>query len=146
MYAATMANRGTLLRPTLVHALADGAGHVLSTTRPDPVRDVPVSPDNLDVLRAAMGQCMTGPWGTAAIARSLGYRWDGGCKTGTAQFGGTGVDLPSHAWFISFAPYANSDIASATLLENGGFGEYTAEPVAMKVLTWYMNHRQAVQG
>lgn len=138
MYAATMANGGTLLRPTLVHQITDSSGKVVREAEPHVVREVDASPDNIQVLRQGMNQCLNGPWGTAAIARSEGFHWDGGCKTGTAQFGGSGVDLPSHAWFIDFAPYNSPRYASATILENGGFGEYTAEPASIPVLNYFL--------
>jgi len=145
MYAAALGNGGSLLRPTLVHQVTDGAGRVLSVSHRQVVRQVPVEPQNLDLLREGMHQSLTGPWGTAAIARSLGYHWDGGCKTGTAQYGGTGVDLPSHAWFIDFAPFENPDFASSTILEGAGFGEYVAEPVAINFANYYFNHRDQVR-
>jgi penicillin-binding protein 2 len=141
MYAAALGNGGNLLRPTLVHEVTDGAGKVLRTSSPETVRQVPVDPQNLELLRGGMHQSLTGSWGTAAIARSLGFKWDGGCKTGTAQYGGTGVDLPSHAWFIDFAPYDNPEFASATILEGAGFGEYVAEPVAVNFMNYYYAHR-----
>lgn len=144
MYAAALGNGGTLLRPTLVHEVADGAGKVLQRSTPITVRQVPVDPGNLELLRSGMHESLTGVWGTAAIARSLGFKWDGGCKTGTAQFGGTGVDLPSHAWFIDFAPYADPEFASATILEGAGFGEYVAEPVAVRFMDYYHDHRAEI--
>jgi penicillin-binding protein 2 len=144
MYAATLGNGGTLLRPTLVHQVTDGAGKVLQRSTPITVRQVPVDPANLELVRTGMHQSLTGSWGTAAIARSLGFKWDGGCKTGTAQFGGTGVDLPSHAWFIDFAPYVDPEFASATILEGAGFGEYVAEPVAVQFMNYYYDHRAAI--
>jgi len=144
MYAAALGNGGALLRPTLVHQVADGAGKVLSTSHPDIVRQVSVDAQNLELLRSGMHQSLTGSWGTAAIARSLGFKWDGGCKTGTAQFGGSGADLPSHAWFIDFAPYQNPEFASATILEGAGFGEYVAEPVAIGYLNYYYAHRTEI--
>ena len=145
MYAAALGNGGSLLRPTLVHQVTDGAGRVLSVSHRQVVRQVPVEPQNLDLLREGMHQSLTGPWGTAAIARSLGYHWDGGCKTGTAQYGGTGVDLPSHAWFIDFAPFNDPEFASSTILEGAGFGEFVAEPVAINFANWYFNHRDQVR-
>jgi penicillin-binding protein 2 len=144
MYAAALGNGGTLLRPTLIHEVADGAGKVLSTVHPEVVRQVPVDPANLELLRSGMHQSLTGTWGTAAIARSLGFKWDGGAKTGTAQYGGSGVDLPSHAWFIDFAPYQDPEFASATILEGAGFGEYVAEPVAIGFLNYYYVHRAEI--
>jgi penicillin-binding protein A len=54
-------------------------------------------------------------------------------KTGTAELAGA----PSHAWFIGFAPYAESPqaqpgqrIAFAILAENGRYGGTAAAPVA----------------
>jgi penicillin-binding protein 2 len=140
MYAAALGNGGTLLRPTLVHQIADGAGKVLSTVHPEIVRKVPVDAQNLEQLRSGMHQSLTGTWGTAAIARSLGFKWDGGAKTGTAQFGGSGTDLPSHAWFIDFAPYLDPEFASATILEGAGFGEFVAEPVGINFMNYYHDH------
>ncbi|GAC1616545.1 MAG: penicillin-binding protein 2 [Candidatus Dormibacteraceae bacterium] len=145
MYVAALANGGTLLRPTLIHQVADGAGKVLSLTHPDVVRQVPIDAANIEVLRAGMHDSLTGSWGTAAIARSLGYRYDGGGKTGTAQFGGSGADLPSHAWFIQFAPYDNPEYASATILEGAGFGEFVAEPVAIRYANYYFTHRDQIR-
>ncbi len=146
MYAAALGNGGILLRPTLVHQVADGAGKVLSRSHPEIVRRVPIDAINLELLRSGMHQSLTGTWGTAAIARSLGFKWDGGGKTGTAQYGGTGVDLPSHAWFIDFAPYDNPEFASATILEGAGFGEFVAEPVAINFLNYYYAHRAQIHG
>ena len=146
MYAATLANGGTLLRPTLVHQESDGAGKILKTSRAEIVRQVPVSAQNLEVMRAGMHDSFNGKWGTAAIARSLGFNWTGGCKTGTAQFGGSGTDLPSHAWFIDFAPYDNPEFASATILEGAGFGEFVAEPVAVNFLNYYHQHQAEIRG
>ena len=146
MYAATLANGGTLLRPTLVHQVSDGAGKILSTSKAQVVRKVPVSAQNLEVMRSGMHDSLNGSWGTAAIARSLGFNWTGGCKTGTAQFGGSGVDLPSHAWFIDFAPYDNPEFASATILEGAGFGEFVAEPVAVNFLNYYHQHQAEIRG
>ena len=145
MYAATLANGGLLLRPTLVHQVTDGAGKTLATSKIVSVRQVPVSAQNLEVLRAGMHESLNGPWGTAAIAKSLGFNWSGGCKTGTAQFGGSGADLPSHAWFIDFAPYDNPEFASATILEGAGFGEFVAEPVAINFLNYYHAHQAEIR-
>lgn len=144
MYAATMANGGTLLRPTLVHRVTDSSGKLVREAEPHVVREVDASPDNIQLLRQGMNQCLNGPWGTAAIAKSEGFHWDGGCKTGTAQFGGSGVDLPSHAWFIDFAPMSSPRYASATILENGGFGEYTAEPASIPVLNYFLSRADQI--
>ncbi len=53
-------------------------------------------------------------------------------KTGTAQTNGA-----PHAWFISFAPYKDPEIAVVVLVENGGEGSATAIPIAKKVYEAY---------
>ena len=55
-------------------------------------------------------------------------------KTGTAQFGS---DDKTHAWFISFAPYENPEIAMVVLMEGGGEGSSSSVPVTKEVFQWY---------
>jgi len=55
-------------------------------------------------------------------------------KTGTAQFG---AENKTHAWFVSFAPYENPEIAMVVLMEGGGEGSSSAVPVTKEVLEWY---------
>ena len=57
-------------------------------------------------------------------------------KTGTAQFGS---ENKTHAWFISFAPYENPQIAMVVLVEGGGEGSSAAVPVAKEVYNWYFS-------
>jgi penicillin-binding protein 2 len=42
-----------------------------------------------------------------------------------------------HAWFTSFAPAENPEIAVTVLVEHGGHGGSAAAPVAKKVLAKY---------
>jgi peptidoglycan glycosyltransferase len=58
-------------------------------------------------------------------------------KTGTAEL----ATAPSHAWFIGFAPYADTPpaagehrIAFAVLAENGHYGGTAAAPIAGDVV------------
>ena len=39
-----------------------------------------------------------------------------------------------HAWFVSFAPVENSQIAIAVIIEHGGHGGKTAAPVARELM------------
>jgi penicillin-binding protein 2 len=55
-------------------------------------------------------------------------------KTGTAQ-NPHGMD---HAWFISFAPLDDPQIAVAVLVENAGFGSVSAAPIASLMIEKYM--------
>jgi penicillin-binding protein 2 len=42
-----------------------------------------------------------------------------------------------HAWFTSFAPAENPEIAVTVLVEHGGHGGSAAAPVAKKILERY---------
>jgi peptidoglycan glycosyltransferase len=68
--------------------------------------------------------------GTGRRAASAGVAVAG--KTGTAEL----ADLPSHAWFIGYAPYGGPGrkIAVAVLVENGVYGGTAAAPVASEIL------------
>jgi cell division protein FtsI/penicillin-binding protein 2 len=43
------------------------------------------------------------------------------------------ADVKDHAWFASFAPVDNPQLAVVVLVENGGFGGAVAAPVAKAV-------------
>jgi penicillin-binding protein 2 len=57
------------------------------------------------------------------------------CKTGTAEFGDS--QKRTHAWFTTFAPVENPEIAITILVEKGGEGSNVAAPVAKKILEYY---------
>ncbi len=74
-------------------------------------------------------------------------------KTGTAEYCeyipeeqdclriGEGDDayLPTHAWFVAYAPYENPEIAVVVFVYNGGEGSETAVPVAKTILEAYFS-------
>jgi len=84
--------------------------------------------------------------GTATRVRVPGVTVAG--KTGTAEFarddnkdGQPDRDekgnLPTHAWFTSFAPYNDPEIVVTVFVANGGEGSAVAAPVATKILQAY---------
>jgi cell division protein FtsI/penicillin-binding protein 2 len=79
-----------------------------------------------------MRQTVTG--GTAQTLKDLKIEAAG--KTGTAQFGS---EDKTHAWFVSFAPFENPEIAMAILVEGGGEGHSSAVPVTREVYDWYFS-------
>ena len=52
-------------------------------------------------------------------------------KTGTAQ---TGLDRPSHAWFIGYAPAESPRYAFVVSLAHGGAGGEQAGPLARRIV------------
>ena len=69
--------------------------------------------------------------GTGRVLRNHPGRIAG--KTGTAQLD----RLPSHGWFVGFAPFgpAVSRIAFAIIIENAGYGGGSAAPAAGEIVT-----------
>ena len=50
-----------------------------------------------------------------------------------------------HAWFTSFAPAENPEIAVTVLVEHGGHGGSAAAPVAKKILQKYFANKNELQ-
>jgi penicillin-binding protein 2 len=83
--------------------------------------------------------------GTAKKAALSGLQIAG--KTGTAQVAQLGQDVghkKDHAWFVSFAPAYQPEIAVLGLIENSGFGGDNAAPAVRGVYAAWMAKRSGV--
>jgi penicillin-binding protein 2 len=145
VYVATIANGGSVLQPTLVHEVRDASGHTLLTQKTVVVDHVPVSAFNLGAVREGMREEINRPYNLNYWFRAAGVPADGGGKTGTAQWGGSGLDLPTHAWFVFFAPFAKPDVAMSIVVERGELSEVEAAPIAVQIMRYFNANRQAIQ-
>ena len=145
VYAATLANRGHLLNPTLVHAVHDAGGHVVMKEQPQVTGAVPASAQTIEAVREGMREEINPPYNMNYWFRAAGVPADGGGKTGTAQWGGSGLDLPTHAWFVFFAPYAQPDIALSIFVERGELSEVEAAPIGVDVEKFYRANASAIR-
>ncbi len=145
---AVVANGGTLYQPQLVLNVTDPSGKIVQGYQPKVIRQVPVSPQNLAIVREGMHQAVSDPVkGTASNHITLkSIQWAG--KTGTAEFGEPiavkdGKEVRrAHAWFTAFAPYDKPEIAVVVLLEGGQEsleGSTFAVPVADEILKAYFH-------
>ena len=145
---AAVANRGSLWKPQILDHITDDKGNIVQPFQPKLLREVPVDPKDLDVVREGMFGAVNWPNGTAARVRVPGVTVAG--KTGTAKFarddnkdGQPDRDdkgnLPTHAWFTSFAPYNDPEIVVTVFVANGGEGSAVAAPVATKILQAYFD-------
>ncbi len=145
---ASVANGGTLYKPQLVQKITGPDGKVVQDYQPQALGQVPVSPENLAVVREGMRQVVADPVkGTAAGHVTLkSIPWAG--KTGTAEYGDpigkkNGKDVRrSHAWFTAFAPYDKPEVAVVVLLEGGEEsleGSTYAVPVTDEILKAYFH-------
>jgi penicillin-binding protein 2 len=148
-----IANGGTLYRPQIIREVLDGEGNVIQAFAPDVIRHLPLSSENLDIVRQGMRSAVAGPGATASGIDVPGVAVAG--KTGTAEYfvdrNKDGVpdrdregNLPTHAWFTAFAPYENPEIALVVFIFGGGEGSASAVPVANDILNYYFgrNHQE----
>jgi penicillin-binding protein 2 len=145
--AAAIANGGTLYRPQIVRDVIDSEGQIVQAFAPDVVRQLPISSDKIDLVRQGM-RAAVAPGGTAIAARLSGITVAG--KTGTAEFfidrnndrrpdRDKNGNLPTHAWFIGFAPYEDPKIAVVVFVFGGGDGSAVAVPIAHEILDYYFS-------
>jgi penicillin-binding protein 2 len=142
---ATLANNGIMFRPHLVKEIVDAKTGEKRLVEPQPIRDLKLKPQNVEVIRRAMVGVNKEGTGTRAFA---GAPYEAAGKTGTAQvYSLKGADykahsvkaeLRDHALFIAYAPADKPTIALAVLVENGGFGAQSAAPIARMVLDYYL--------
>jgi penicillin-binding protein A len=129
--AATIANGGELMRPTLMQQVTDPDGRVTDKLDPQ-VQSTVVSPETAAQLTEMMTNVTQE--GTAAdLSLASGVTFAG--KTGTAEIGeiAEGINQP---WFIAFAPADDPQVAVAATIERcqGCFGADVAGPVATQVI------------
>jgi penicillin-binding protein A len=134
MFAAAIANGGTLMKPYLVQQVTASD---LSTVQgaSQSVLNQPVSSSVASSVGQMMLAVVQQPEGTAFAFRQgvTGIQIAG--KTGTAETGiVTGLD---DAAFTAFAPYANPDIAVGVIIQGGGYGAAAAAPIAVQVIKAY---------
>ncbi len=134
MVAATIANDGMMMQPSLVEEIVRPDGTVVVRHQPRPIRRV-MPPEIARRMRANMRAGVAYGFGKAADAV------DGvavGGKSGTAEYSCPTIDdagrLCAHAWFIAIAPVEQPRFAVAVMIENGGEGSRIGAEVAGQVL------------
>jgi penicillin-binding protein 2 len=145
VYAAALANGGQVLRPTLLHEVRDVSGRIVFTHHIEVTGTVPASAANIEAVREGMREEINRPYNMNYWFRAAGIAADGGGKTGTAQWGGSGLDLPTHAWFIFFAPYAAPDIALSIFVERGELSEVEAAPIGVQIYRYYLDYHASIR-
>jgi len=143
MMTTVVANDGRLYRPQLIEAITDSESRLVQRIQPDLTREIPVDPKHLATVRQGMWMAVNWEHGTAQNVALPDVTVAG--KTGTAEFfdpeiprDGRG-NLPSHAWFTSFAPYEDPEIVVTVFVFNGGEGSALAAPIAKEILRSYFD-------
>jgi len=128
---AAVANGGTVYQPRLAKAVLGADGSVVKTIAPVVAGHVPVSPETLAYIRAAMAGVTTEPGGTAAgvFADWPSAQIPVAGKTGTAEVEGH----KDTSWFASFAPANDPQYVVIVSIPDSGQGAQFAAPVAKQI-------------
>ncbi|MGQ9493050.1 MAG: penicillin-binding protein 2 [Anaerolineae bacterium] len=133
---AAIANGGTLYRPQVVYRIVDNEGRIIQDYRPEIIRQLPISAQNLEIVREGMRAAVTRGTAHRANLREIAVAG----KTGTAEYPGPRDAegyLPTHAWFTAFAPYDEPEIALVVFVSGGHEGAKVAVPIAAQILRAY---------
>ena len=127
-FYAALVNGGYLLQPRVLAPEGSAAARTV-------VGRLPLTDEDLAVLRGAMASVVNQPGGTAFGAmRRTPLRHAMGGKTGTAQFGGE----EDYGWFLGYAPLDDPRIVVALVVEEGEHGS-TVAPLAKQVMETYLD-------
>lgn len=146
---SVIANGGTLYRPQLIHHVVDAEGNLIRSFQPEVIRKVELSPEVIATVRTGLELAVSE--GTAWRTRFPDIRVAG--KTGSAEYCddlaikaklcpvGPGQTLPTHAWFVGYAPAEAPELAIAVWVYNGGEGSSVAVPIAKQVFEFYFQRK-----
>jgi len=137
MFAAAIANGGSLMRPYLVQQITASDLSTVQRTTSTQLSQA-VSPSVASEVQQMMLAVVQNPGGTA-------YAFNTGAengitiagKTGTAQNGVNNSGV-SDSVFTCYAPYDNPQIAVGVIVQGGGYGATVAAPIAVQVIKAYL--------
>lgn len=130
LWTAAVANGGKVVQPHLGDKIIDPVNNTSVALENKIIRNNFISPENINIVREGMRECVLS--GSCQLLKSLPFVSGG--KTGTAQWN---KNHGTHAWFTSFAPYQDPQIAVTVLVEEGGEGATIAMPIAKNFLEWW---------
>lgn len=145
---AVAANGGTLYRPQIIHHVADAEGNVIRPFSPIISQTLNIAEPVWQIVREGLDLAVseTGT-GRRAQLEELGINVAG--KTGTAEYCddialkagrcdvAEGETLPTHAWFVSYAPAEAPEIVVLVWIYDGGEGSVAAAPIAREIMDFY---------
>ena len=132
LYAATLANGGTLWKPRLVSQVVSADG-VTNAIAAEPAAAGPHwQPAFIRTVREGMRDAVNQPDGSGK--RAMLQNVVVAAKTGTAEYGVKGAGRKM-TWMIAFAPFEAPRYAVALLVEDGMSGGTTAAPRVKQLLT-----------
>ncbi|MFQ5454843.1 MAG: penicillin-binding protein 2 [Nitrospirota bacterium] len=142
---STVATGGKRYQPRLFNGIIKEPTKEVFEFPPIKLNDLDISKETFKIIQDALRDVVSDRHGTARAARSKITEIAG--KTGTAQVVGANIDMKKeeipdkfkdHAWFVSYAPANDPQIAVVAIVEHGGHGGSKAAPLAKRVIEVYM--------
>jgi penicillin-binding protein 2 len=121
MYAS-IANGGTLWRPSVGRAIVKTDGTVIKTIEPVKTGTIAADTKTIKFLKESLREVVVSGTGARTFA---GFPVEVSGKTGTAEVFGRNPDgslKDNTSWFASYAPSKNPQYAVVMMLSQGGFG------------------------
>lgn len=138
--AATIANKGVMMEPTMVKEIINSRGQVVQSFAPKELRRV-ISASTAETITKDMRYVTEQRQGEPSNVWSyMNPKYEIASKTGTAQKENAQGQLlvDANAWFVCFAPASNPKIAVAVQVINGGAGSKVGASIAYQVVKAYL--------
>jgi penicillin-binding protein 2 len=131
---SALANGGTIVRPHLGLDVQQPDGTVLQTITPPPTRHIAINPLYRQTILEGLHEAAQAGGGTSDDVMGKFPEYVYG-KTGTAQY----TNQPDYAWYACFVTDTTKPILVVVHVEQGGFGDIAAAPVAREILSqWFL--------
>lgn len=142
LYAAALGNGGKLMQPYLVQEIRDKDGLRLYNAIPTVKSIMPVTQQQLDIVKEGMRRVVSAPRGSGREANVDGIEVYG--KTGSAEVG------PRHnrhknTWFICHFRHHGHSYAAAIIIEHGESGGSTCAPLIASFISKWLDLKTSSQ-
>jgi penicillin-binding protein 2 len=144
---SAVANGGTRYKPLILKSVKTADGDIVIQSEKQAIGSLPANKNTLSTVKKGLSEVVNSPRGTGWIAHIKDMDISG--KTGTAQVVGRSSDshlsekdmpdhFKAHAWFVSYAPSVDPQIAVVVFVEHGEHGSSTAAPIAREIIRTYL--------
>ncbi len=154
---AVVANGGVLYVPQFIHHIGDAEHNIIREWTPVISSTLEIDETVWQLVREGLDLAVSEQGtGSRALLDDLGINVAG--KTGTAEYCddialkagrcdvAEGQTLPTHAWFMAYAPVEAPEIVVLAWVYDGGEGSIVAAPIVRDVMQFYFSRSQGLLG
>lgn len=139
LYAAALANGGTVWKPHVVYRVVDSNRNPLYEREIESVGELKAGRPALDAVRRGMFQVVNSPHGSGREAKVEGLDLYG--KTGSAEVGPPSSRILT-TWFLAFVSWHGRSYSCCIMVEEGTSGGRSCAPLAAELFRRYLLESQ----